>query len=75
MGLISGFLIGLSTDYYTSVNHGPVKEMAQKCRSGAAINVIYGLANGYRSVVIPVLLLMLTIFVCTNLQGMLGIAL
>lgn len=49
--------------------------MAKKCRSGTAINIIYGLANGYRSVVVPIILLSLTIYVCTKLQGMLGIAL
>ena len=28
LGLISGFLIGVSTDYYTSDSHGPVREMS-----------------------------------------------
>ena len=38
-GLIAGFLIGLSTDFYTSNAHEPVKEMARACSSGPAINV------------------------------------
>ena len=54
MGLISGYLIGLSTDYYTSNSHKPVQEMAQKCSSGAAINIIYGLAVGYLSTIAPI---------------------
>ena len=75
MGLISGFLIGISTDYYTSNYHRPVVEMAEKCSSGPAINVIYGLALGYVSTIIPVILLSLTVIVCVNMLGMLGVAL
>lgn len=74
-GLVSGFLIGLSTDYYTSNAHWPVQEMSNICTSGAAINIIYGLALGYLSTIIPVLLLSLTIIVGTYLLGMLGVAL
>lgn len=75
LGLVSGFLIGLSTDFYTSNAHAPVQEMANVCTSGAAINVIYGLALGYLSTIIPIFLLSLTIIVGTFLLGMLGVAL
>jgi inorganic pyrophosphatase len=75
MGLISGFLIGLSTDYYTSFAHKPVREMAVACTSGAAINVIYGLALGYISTIIPVILIALTILVSSVMLGMFGVAL
>lgn len=74
-GLVSGLLIGLSTDYYTSNAHYPVQEMAGICTSGAAINVIYGLALGYLSTIVPIILLSLTIIVSTYLLGMLGVAL
>ena len=74
-GLVSGFLIGISTDYYTSNAHYPVQEMSGICVSGAAINIIYGLALGYLSTIIPILLLSLTIVVGTYLLGMLGVAL
>lgn len=75
IGLIAGFLIGLSTDYYTSNSHSPVQEMAESCKSGAAINIIYGLAVGYMSTVIPVLLLSATIIIGIKLCGMFGMAL
>jgi Na+/H+-translocating membrane pyrophosphatase len=65
----------MSTDYYTSNSHSPVQELAQKCTSGAAINIIYGLAVGYLSTIIPIVLLAVTIIVATNLLGMLGVAL
>ena len=75
MGLISGFLIGVATDYYTSYAHGPVREMAVACTSGPAINVIYGLALGYKSTIIPVIQIAITILVSVNLLGMFGVAL
>jgi len=75
VGLVSGFLIGIATDYYTSNQHGPVQEIAEQCRSGAAICIIYGLAVGYMSTIIPVFLLAITIISCVSLLGMLGVAL
>lgn len=75
LGLISGFLIGISTDFYTSNSHQPVREMASSCSSGAALNVIYGLALGYKSTVIPVILLALTSLGSIKLLGMFGVAL
>lgn len=75
MGLVSGFLIGMSTDYYTSKAHSPVQEMATACSKGPSINIIYGLALGYLSTIIPVVLLALTILVSIKLLGMFGVAL
>jgi inorganic pyrophosphatase len=75
MGLVSGFLIGLSTDYYTSYSHTPVQDMSEKCKTSTALNVIQGLAVGYMSTVIPIFLLALTVIVTVNLMGMLGVAL
>lgn len=75
MGLVSGLLIGYSTDYYTSNAHQPVFEMARSCETGPAINVIYGLALGYLSTIIPVFLLGVSILVSIKLLGMLGVAL
>ena len=75
LGCVSGLLIGLSTDYYTSFAHNPVREMAKACTSGPAINVIYGLALGYLSTIIPVILIALTILVSISLLGMFGVAL
>lgn len=75
IGLISGFFIGLSTDFYTSNAHKPVKEMAQSCTGGAAINIIFGLALGYLSTIVPILLLAFTIIVSITLCGLFGVAL
>ncbi len=75
LGLVVGYLIGVSTDYFTSDHYNPVKEMAKACTSGAAINVIYGLALGYMSTFVPAFLLAITILVSIELLGMFGVAL
>jgi len=73
-GLWSGMVIGFTTEYYTSHSYSPVREVADSCRTGAATNIIFGLALGYKSVIIPVLCLALTIYVSYSLAGMFGIA-
>ena len=40
-------------EYYTAYAYQPVKEVANACRTGAATNIIYGLALGYKSAIIP----------------------
>jgi len=65
----------LITDYYTSNSYKPVRELAKSCSSGAAINVIYGLALGYLSNVFPVILIALTALISMTLLGMLGVSL
>jgi K(+)-stimulated pyrophosphate-energized sodium pump len=73
-GLISGLAVGLLTGYYTSENYGPVKEVARSCETGVATNIIYGLALGYKSTVLPYLAIAVSIFVSWGLAGMYGVA-
>ena len=75
LGLWSGLIIGLTTEYYTSGSHPPVQKVAAACESGAAPNIILGLALGYRSTMIPTLCIGATIFVSFSLANMYGIAL
>ena len=55
IGLYAGLLIGYVTDYYTSNEHTPTQQLSYSCKSGAAINIIQGLALGYLSCIIPIL--------------------
>ena len=54
-GMWSGLLIGFSTEYYISYSYRPVRDVAESCRTGAATNIIYGLALGMQSTIVPVL--------------------
>ncbi|KPI85758.1 putative vacuolar-type proton translocating pyrophosphatase 1 [Leptomonas seymouri] len=74
-GLWSGLLIGYTTEYYTSNAYRPVQEIAESCETGAATNIIYGLALGYLSVVPPILAMCGTIYVSYRMCNVYGFAL
>ena len=73
-GLIAGLAVGLLTGYYTSGDFKPVQEVAKSCETGVATNIIYGLALGYKSTVLPYLAIAVSIFVSWDLAGMYGVA-
>merc|ERR1712003_524219 len=62
MGAVGGLIIGLITEYYTSHSYKPVRELARSCTSGAATNMIYGLSLGYKSTIIPTLVLAVVVY-------------
>ncbi len=49
-GLVTGVIIGFTSDYFTSEDHKPVVETARVSGSGAAINIITGFSYGLMSV-------------------------
>merc|ERR1712113_887318 len=75
LGLWSGLIIGIVTEYYTSHSYQPVREIAETQKISAATGIIYGLALGYLSCIVPVLCLGITILVAHSLCGMFGVAL
>lgn len=68
-------IIGGYTEYMTSHGFKPVRELAESCKTGAATNIIYGLALGYKSTVVPAILIALTAFGSCRLMGYYGVAL
>ncbi len=54
-GLIAGVIIGYFTEYFTSSDYKPTKEIAQQANLGAATTIISGFANGMYSSSLPVL--------------------
>ncbi|KAK4595368.1 hypothetical protein RGQ29_013715 [Quercus rubra] len=72
IGLWAGLVIGYTTEYYTSNASSPVKDVADSCRTGAATNVIFGLALGYKSVIIPIFAIAIAIYVSFSLAAMYG---
>ncbi|XP_068654964.1 pyrophosphate-energized vacuolar membrane proton pump 1-like [Aristolochia californica] len=72
VGLWARLVIGLVTEYYTSNAYNPVQDVADFCRTGAATNVIFGLALGYKYVIIPIFEIAVSIFVRFSLAAMYG---
>lgn len=74
-GLIGGIFIGLTTEFFTSSSYSPVQEIAQGASTGAGTNIITGLSVGYRSVVLPIIVICCVIYLAFLLAGLYGIAL
>lgn len=51
-----------------------LQDVADSCRTGAATNVIFGLALGYQSCIIPCIVIAAAIYISFTLAGMFGIA-
>lgn len=73
-GLLSGVLIELSTEYYTSAKFAPIKRLAESSETGAATNIIEGLSLGFMSTVVPMLVIVAAAGVSYWLAGFYGIA-
>jgi K(+)-stimulated pyrophosphate-energized sodium pump len=72
-GLLAGAAIGYLTEMYTS---GPrVQEIAESSKTGAATNIITGIAVGFESTALPVAAICAAIFVSHYALGLYGIAL
>ncbi|KAI5418446.1 hypothetical protein KIW84_042904 [Lathyrus oleraceus] len=54
IAIVNWLIIGFVTEYYTGDAYSPVQDVADSCRTGAATNVIFGLALGCKSVIIPI---------------------
>jgi K(+)-stimulated pyrophosphate-energized sodium pump len=72
-GALGGAIVGLITDYYTSM--GPIERIAKASLTGPGTNVISGLAVGLESVAIPILTLCIVGAVSNHYLGLYGIAL
>jgi len=72
-GNVAGILIGLLTEYYTAA--GPIRKIAKASETGAATNIISGLAVGMESVAIPVFIIAMAVLTGYKLGGLYGVGL
>jgi K(+)-stimulated pyrophosphate-energized sodium pump len=55
IGLVAGVVIGITTDYFTSIDRSPVIKTAKASQTGAAVNIITGFSYGLLSIFPPLL--------------------
>jgi K(+)-stimulated pyrophosphate-energized sodium pump len=55
IGLLAGVIIGITTDFFTSIDRAPAIRTAEASKTGAAINIITGFSYGLISMFPPLL--------------------
>jgi len=74
IGLLAGIAIGLTTEYYTAESRKPAQNIAAQSQTGAATNIIAGLALGMKSTALPVIYIAIAIIFSFYFAGLYGIA-
>ncbi len=74
VGLSVGWLISAITEYYTALGKKPVLNIVQNSSTGAATNIIAGLATGMKSTFGSVILFAAAIWGAYALAGFYGVA-
>ncbi len=68
-GLISGVLIGQSTEYFTSDTYRPTKKLASNSETGSATIIIGGLSLGMLSTALPILIISACVLIAYFVSG------
>ncbi len=74
IGLASGLLIGIITEFYTGTGTKPVRSIVNQSLTGSATNIIAGLGVGMQSTALPILVLAAAIIGAHHFAGLYGIA-
>jgi len=74
VGLAVGTLMSMITEYYTAMGKRPVLSIIRQSSTGAATNIIGGLAVGMESTFLPILVLASGIYAAHACAGLYGVA-
>ena len=74
IGVVVTFLLVAITEFYTSKQFSPVKNLANASTTGHATNIIAGLALSMKSTLAPVVIIAASILVAYYLAGLYGVA-
>lgn len=74
VGIVSGVVIGMFAEFYTSADYNPTRRLARASLEGPALTITQGMALGMKSCMLPCIILGLGIVVAYNVSGMYGVA-
>ena len=69
VGIVVTLVIGWITEYYTSTEKKPVKDIAESAKTGPATTIISGLAIGMQSTLVPIIIIVAGIFAAYLVGG------
>jgi H(+)-translocating pyrophosphatase len=69
VGMFAGLVIGKATEFYTSYDYKPTKNVAKNAETGAATVIISGIAEGMRSTWMSLLTVIVAIVLAYTLAG------
>jgi len=72
-GILSGVLIGMVAEYYTSYDFKPTQNIARSSIQGTALTITTGLSTGMKSVLLPVGILVTAIISSYYFAGIYGV--
>lgn len=73
LGIVSGIIIGMLAEYYTSYDFKPTRNIAKVSMEGPALTITNGMAVGMKSTFAPVLVLGITIIAANYFAGIYGV--
>lgn len=71
--VLTGVMVWI-TEYYTSTEHAPVKQIAKSSETGHGTNVITGLAVSMKSTALPVVAIVIGMLLSFHFMGLYGVA-
>ncbi len=74
VGLVTGILIGESTNYFTSYVYKPTLKIAEASQTGAGTNIIAGFGNGLLSTLPPIVFITIAVVLAYQLADVYGVA-
>lgn len=74
VGIASGMLIGVISEYYTSYDYKPTRKLAEACKNSGAITITEGLSIGMKSTMLTVAVLGVALLIAYFCSGTFGVS-
>lgn len=74
LGLVASLVVGVLIQYYTGTGYRPVKYIAESAKAGPALDVIAGLAVGFESAFLPLIVIGTVVSLAFWIDGLYGVA-